>query len=144
MSSDADQKGDGEAFDVVLVHGATGDGEGARVLRARPGQIEAGEVRPIRQGQPLAPGGEVVRLSARSEAPCLYDVKVDYEVPAAAAAGRERARAGRHARLPRELGPDLRAVAPRGPQLSPRFSPRFFLARLRSSLRTRSRLARRR
>jgi hypothetical protein len=82
MSSDADQKGDGEAFDVVLVHGATGDGEGARVLRARPGQIEAGEVRPIRQGQPLAPGGEVVRLSARSEAPCLYDVKVDYEVPA--------------------------------------------------------------
>ena len=63
MSSDADQKADGEAFDVVLVHGATGDGEGARVLRARPGHIEAGEVRPIREGQSLAPGGEVVRLS---------------------------------------------------------------------------------
>jgi hypothetical protein len=86
MSSDAGQKSDGDAFDVVLVHGATGDGEGARVLRARPGQIEAGEVRPLRQGQPLTPGGEVVRLTARSGAPCVYDVKVDYEVPAKAPA----------------------------------------------------------
>ncbi len=83
MSSDPGQKSDGDAFDVVLVHGATGDGEGARVLRARPGQIEAGEVRPLREGQPLAPGGEVVRLVPRSGGPCLYDVKLDYEVPAA-------------------------------------------------------------
>jgi hypothetical protein len=83
MSSDAGEKIDGDAFDVVLVHGATGDGEGARVLRARPGHVEAGEVRPLREGQPLSPGGEVVRLVERTGAPCVYDVKVDYQVPAA-------------------------------------------------------------
>src|ERR1019366_7243484 len=81
MSSDANEKKDGEGFDVVLVHGATGDGEGARVLRARPGHLETGEIRPLRQGQPLASGGEVVRLVERPDAPCLYDVKVDYKVP---------------------------------------------------------------
>jgi len=86
MSSGEDDKTDRDDFDVVLVHGATGDGEGARVLRARPGHIEAGEVRPIRDGQPLTPGGEVVRLVERTGAPCVYDVKVDYQVPAAAAA----------------------------------------------------------
>jgi hypothetical protein len=84
MSSDAGEKIDGDGFDVVLVHGTTVDGEGARVLRARPGHIEAGEVRPVRDGQPLTPGGEVVRLVERSGAPCIYDVKVDYQVPTAA------------------------------------------------------------
>src|SRR3974390_2154530 len=84
MSSDEGEKIDRDAFDVVLVHGATGEGEGARVLRARPGHIEAGEVRPVRDGQPLTPGGEVVRLVERSGAPCIYDVKVDYRVPTAA------------------------------------------------------------
>jgi hypothetical protein len=88
MSSDEGEKIDGDAFDVVLVHGATVDGEGARVLRARPGHIEAGEVRPVRDGQPLTPGGEVVRLAERSGAPCIYDVKVDYRVPTAAPASR--------------------------------------------------------
>jgi hypothetical protein len=86
MSSDADDKTHEDDFDVVLVHGATGDGEGARVLRARPGHIEAGEVRPVRDGQSLTPGGEVVRLVERAGAPCVYDVKVDYQVPAAAPA----------------------------------------------------------
>ena len=87
MASDGgEKKQSADAFDVVLMHGATSDGAGTRVLRARPGQIEAGEVRPLREGQPLAPGGEVVRLVERPEAPCLYDVKVDYQVPAAAAA----------------------------------------------------------
>jgi hypothetical protein len=73
------------AYDVVLVHGATGDGEGARVLRARPGQLEVGEIRPLRQGQPIASGGEVVRLVERPEGPLFYDVKVDYKAPAIAA-----------------------------------------------------------
>ncbi len=81
MSSGEDDKTDGDDFDVVVVHGSTGDGEGARVLRARPGHIEAGEVRPVRDGQPLTPGGEVVRLVERTGAPCVYDVKVDYQVP---------------------------------------------------------------
>jgi hypothetical protein len=85
MSADAIEKKDGDAFDVVLIHGATGDGQGARVLRARPGHVETGELRPLRQGQPLASGGEVVRLVERPDAPCLYDVKVDYKVPEAPA-----------------------------------------------------------
>ena len=136
MSSDAGEKIDGDAFDVVLVHGATGDGEGARVLRARPGHIEAGEVRPLREGQPLTPGGEVVRLVRALGRPCVYDVKVDYGVPAGSArrASGERAAAGLDAGVPRELGPHVRARAPRRSQLSRRQS---VLAR--SSVRTRSR-----
>ena len=85
MSSDAGEKNDGDAFDVVLMHGATDDGEGARVLRARPGQLETGEVRPIREGQPLTPGGEIVRLVERPGTGLVYDVKVDYKAPPAPA-----------------------------------------------------------
>jgi hypothetical protein len=81
MSSEAPEKKGGEGFDVVLVHGKTADGEGASVLRARPGRIEAGEVRPLREGRPLASGGEVVRLSSRAGTPNVYDVDVQYEVP---------------------------------------------------------------
>jgi hypothetical protein len=94
MASDACQNKDGDAFDVVLLHGATVDGEGARVLRARPGHLEAGEVRPLRQGQPLAPGGEVVRLVERAGTPCLYDVKVDYQVSSKAHEPGDRATGG--------------------------------------------------
>ncbi len=84
MSADGPQpKG---AFDVVLVHSPTEDGEGARVLRARPGRIDAGEVRPMREGRPLVAGGEVVRLERRADAPALFDVRVEYEVPPASAA----------------------------------------------------------
>jgi hypothetical protein len=95
MSSDAPGKTDQdeEEFDLALVHGETTDGEGARVLRARPGRLEAGEVRPLTPGRPLAPGGEVVRLVQRQGAP-LYDVKVEYEVPAASPPQATRAAAG--------------------------------------------------
>ncbi len=66
-------------FDVVMLHGKTEDGQGARVLRARPGRLEAGEVRPMREGKPLTKG-EVVSLSRREDAPALYDVKVEHVV----------------------------------------------------------------
>lgn len=90
MSSDAPQKkAETETFDVVMVHGKTADGEGASVLRARPGRIEAGEVRPLRDGQPLTGGGEVVRLAARAGTPNVYDVDVQCEVPRGAAAPAE-------------------------------------------------------
>jgi hypothetical protein len=72
---------DREDFDVVLMHANTEDGEGARVLRARPGRLEAGEVRPMAEGKPLMPGGEVVRLERRKDAPALYDVHVECKVP---------------------------------------------------------------
>jgi hypothetical protein len=73
---------DSEDLDVVLLRGATDDGEGARVLRARRGRIEAGEVRPLREGRPLASGGEVVRLEPRKETPALFDVHVEHVVTA--------------------------------------------------------------
>jgi hypothetical protein len=75
-------KKDGEAFDVVLACGEAADGEGANVLRARPGRLEAGVMRPLRDGQPIASGGEVVRLARRAEAPFAYDVESSYQVPA--------------------------------------------------------------
>jgi hypothetical protein len=77
MSADAPQRNEGDAFDVVLMHGPTQDGEGARVIRARPGRLDAGEVRPMREGRPLAAGGEVVRLEQRPNAPALFDVHVE-------------------------------------------------------------------
>jgi hypothetical protein len=86
MSEDGPQREDGDAFDVVLLHGPTEDGEGARVLRARPGRIDAGEVRPMSEGRPLLGGGEVVRLERRTDAPALFDVHVECAVPMPATA----------------------------------------------------------
>jgi hypothetical protein len=62
-------------FDVVLVHGPTDDGAGARIVRARPGKLEAGEIRPVREGQPIN-AGELVTLRPREGAPNVCDVTV--------------------------------------------------------------------
>jgi hypothetical protein len=80
MSDDAPPPDTGEAPDVVLLHSPTPDGEGVRVLRAREGRLEAGEVRPVKEGQPLV-SGEVVTLTPRAESPALCDVKVQYAAP---------------------------------------------------------------
>ena len=61
--------------DVALLYAPTEDGKGARVVRARDGSLETGEVRPVRDGQPLN-HGELVRLSPRADAPCICDVEV--------------------------------------------------------------------
>ena len=71
-------------YDVVLLHSPTEDGAGVRVLRARPGTIEAGEVRPIREGAPIQ-GGEVVKLRARDDAPWVCDVDVLHSADASPA-----------------------------------------------------------
>jgi hypothetical protein len=76
-----------DAFDVVMVGGATDDGDGAHVLRARPGRVDLAEVHPLREGRPIAGGAEVVRLSPRPDAPALYDVKVEHVVPPRLGAG---------------------------------------------------------
>ena len=54
MSANGPESKGSEAFDVVWMHGPTEDGEGTRVVRARPGRVDAGEVRPMVEGQPLA------------------------------------------------------------------------------------------
>src|SRR5206468_9658018 len=61
--------------DVALLYAPTEDGKGARVVRARGGTLETGEVRPVRDGQPIGQG-ELVRLSPRADAPCVCDVEV--------------------------------------------------------------------
>ena len=68
----------------MLVHGKTTDGEGACVLRARPGKLEAGEVRPLRHGRPVG-SGEIVSLSPRENSPDVYDVRTLCELPGGAA-----------------------------------------------------------
>jgi hypothetical protein len=62
--------------DVALLYAPTDDGKGARVLRARDGLLEAGEVRPVKEGQPINQG-EVVKLTPiQAGAPCLCNVEV--------------------------------------------------------------------
>ena len=68
--------------DVVLLHSPTDDGGGVRVVRARNGQVEVGEVRPMAEGKPLS--GELVTLTPREGAPRVCDVTVHYRAPAAA------------------------------------------------------------
>lgn len=69
--------------DVVLVHGRTEDQTGLRVLRAREGRVELGEVRPLQHGKPVH--GELVQLTPRTETPLLCDVSpvLDEPVPGA-------------------------------------------------------------
>lgn len=66
----------------MLVHAPTEDGKGARVLRARKGRVEAGEVRPLEEGKPIH--GDVVKLRAREGSPLVYDVDVEVPAPARA------------------------------------------------------------
>jgi hypothetical protein len=73
--SQQDQRG---SKDVALLYAPTEDGKGARILRSRDGNLEAGEVRPAKEGQPLS-GAELVRLEPRPDAPCVCDVHVLHE-----------------------------------------------------------------
>ena len=69
--------------DVALVHRVTPDGA-VHVIRRRGDQLEAGALRPLREGMPIQ--GEVVSLRPRESFPLLCDVDVLYTPPAAAAA----------------------------------------------------------
>lgn len=72
--------------DVLLMHSRTEDGKGIRVLRAREGKVEAGEVRALESGVPIR--GEVVSLTQRKDNPALWDVDVHCRVtPSRAHAG---------------------------------------------------------
>lgn len=73
------------SHDVVIVHGRTEDQKGLKVLRARPERLELGEVRPLKEGQPLT--GDVVQLKPREGAPWICDVETQFrhsELPGAA------------------------------------------------------------
>lgn len=47
--------------DIAILGGPTEDGQGAHLLRVREGTITAGEIRPVREGEPIT-HSEVVRL----------------------------------------------------------------------------------
>lgn len=66
--------------DVVLLHSPTEDGKGIRVIRAREGSLEAGEIRAPKEGAPIH--GELVRLRPREDAPRVCDVEVLHSDPA--------------------------------------------------------------
>lgn len=60
------------AEDVVYVHGQTETG--VQITRLRDDRLESGELRPMKDGQPII--GEVVTLSPRKEHERLFDVQV--------------------------------------------------------------------
>jgi hypothetical protein len=68
--------------DLALIHGVTEDGEGLRVIRRRGEALEAGAVRPLREGKPIH--GELVKLHPRPECPLLCDIEVELPRPLAA------------------------------------------------------------
>lgn len=71
--------------DVALLYSRTDDGQGYRMLRAREGRLEAGEVRPLQEGKPLH-GGELVTLKPHEKAPWICDVEKACELPSRAPA----------------------------------------------------------
>jgi hypothetical protein len=74
------------SLDVALLYAPTDDGKGARVLRARGGSLETGEVRPVKEGQPIN-RGEVVKLTPRVGAPCVCDIEVLHQQAPSEAVG---------------------------------------------------------
>ena len=65
--------------DVALIHGVGSDGS-VHVLRRRGETLEAGALKPVREGAPLH--GELVSLTPRPSCPLLCDVQVHYAPPA--------------------------------------------------------------
>jgi hypothetical protein len=47
--------------DIAILSGPTEDGQGARVVRIREGNLSAGEIRPVKEGEPIT-HNEIVRL----------------------------------------------------------------------------------
>jgi hypothetical protein len=64
--------------DVALVHGVSPDGA-LHVIRRRGERLEAGALKPVRDGVPLT--GELVSLKPRESCPLLCDVQVHYAPP---------------------------------------------------------------
>ncbi|MFO0551897.1 MAG: hypothetical protein U0271_26150 [Polyangiaceae bacterium] len=60
--------------DMLIVGGPSSDGNGVQVVRIQDDQVQAGELRAVREGQPIV--GECVRLHQRPEHERLYDVEV--------------------------------------------------------------------
>ena len=74
--------GENKGQDVVLLGPPTADGNGVHVLRARNERLEAGELRALRDGQPVT--GEVLSIVPRKDTPRICDVKESWSADARA------------------------------------------------------------
>jgi hypothetical protein len=61
--------------DLAILQGPTEDGQGARVLRLKDGELSAGEVRPAREGEPIA-DRELVKLTPLQPGGPICEVEV--------------------------------------------------------------------
>jgi hypothetical protein len=77
---DKDQAPATKVDDVVFVHSPTEGGDGLRVVRKRGEALEIGELRGIREGQPIH--GDVVKLTPREGQDRVFDVEVLLKAPA--------------------------------------------------------------
>jgi len=72
-----------EAKDIAILNGPTEDGRGARVVRIRDGEVSAGEIRPVREGESVNQS-EVVRLRPLDQDERVCEVEVLHAPPQAA------------------------------------------------------------
>lgn len=108
----SDRGDDGPKEDVVLLHSPSEGGDGIRVVRKRDDTIELGELRPMREGQPIH--GEVVRLTQRSEGALLFDCEV--LVPSPARSNKEIAReASPESKEEKPAAAEPKSLAHKGP-----------------------------
>ena len=66
--------------DFAILGGPTADGEGAHLLRFREGTVSAGEIRPVREGEPIT-HRELVRLHPMDEDKRVCRVETLHEPP---------------------------------------------------------------
>jgi hypothetical protein len=70
-----DDKPQPKPRDIAIVSGPTEDGQGARVIRIREGELSAGEIRPVKEGESIT-HAEVVRLRPTEAHPQICEVEV--------------------------------------------------------------------
>lgn len=73
----------GQGPDFAILGGPTEDGQGAHLLRFREGSISAGEIRPVREGEPVT-HKELVRLHPVDAERRICRVETLHEPPEAA------------------------------------------------------------
>ena len=76
---------DEKPSDFAILGGPTEDGQGAHLLRFREGSVSAGEIRPVREGEPVT-HKELVRLHPMDVERRICRVETLHEPPPEAAA----------------------------------------------------------
>jgi hypothetical protein len=67
--------------DIAILSGPTADGQGARVVRIREsGEVSTGELRPLREGEPLNQS-EIVRLHPLDPSKRVCEIEVLHGAP---------------------------------------------------------------